>query len=60
MEWISVKDKSPEKNQECLTWDGYYIFLETFDYVINDDVCFSCSGTSPTHWMPLPQPPTVR
>lgn len=57
MDWISVKDKVPEIGQECITWDGKWIFMESFDYEIDDDPCFSQSGTCVTHWMPLPEKP---
>ncbi len=57
MNWISVKDRVPEKDQECLTWDGRFMYIEHFDYMLDEDACFSQSGTSVTHWMRLPQPP---
>lgn len=62
VQWISVKDRLPQKNDKYLTWNGYdtqfhYFedgyFLMSIGLVIryvNDEIPF-------THWMPLPQPP---
>ena len=56
-EWISVKDRLPEYENQVLTYRGESgIIVERmfpgatwdFDYDIIDAV---------THWMPLPQPP---
>ena len=55
--WYKCSDRLPEKDQEVLTWDGKWITQEKYDYDLDDDICFSQSGTSATHWMPLPLPP---
>ena len=56
-EWISVKDRLPEKMQKVLTVsDTGYIhvdYVDKFGVWIGDLVRF-CKVT---HWMPLPQPP---
>ena len=57
MEWISVKDRLPEKEEvHYLIYDGYEIVmgmidngkLITLEFIEIDDA---------THWMPLPKPP---
>ena len=56
MEWISVKDKLPEKNDRYLTLDSfpnnYKIGVSTGSFENGGWV-----STSITHWMPLPEPP---
>ncbi|OGT44304.1 MAG: hypothetical protein A3F13_02745 [Gammaproteobacteria bacterium RIFCSPHIGHO2_12_FULL_40_19] len=44
MQWVSVKDKLPEKLEQVLTWDGTYIDKGSI-------------MKKTTHWMPLPSPP---
>lgn len=61
-EWISVKDRLPEKNKnvilavEGLTYQVCYGFYECSMFHI-----FYTNGAFPnnrvTHWMPLPEPP---
>lgn len=63
MEWISVKDRLPEDDQECLVafkccedfafdLSTYFASDESFiywnDFGLRRDI---------THWMPLPEPP---
>lgn len=55
--WVKCSEKKPEKDQECLTWNGRFYFLERFDYDLDGRLCFSESGESITHWMSLPPPP---
>ena len=68
MDWISVKDRVPEPDQDVLVYnpkDG--INLGEFD---PDQVSEYDSGwttfyewaptMSPTHWMPLPEPPKLE
>jgi hypothetical protein len=57
-EWISVKDRLPEKWQNVLVvrTDGAF----RFDFVGSLDVWYddvNFVGYPVTHWMPLPQPP---
>lgn len=59
-EWISVKDRLPEKKNEsylccvdsCLFPGSQYISIRVFC----DDGKWEANGTV-THWMPLPEPP---
>ena len=69
MEWISVKDRLPEKDCVCVVWNEnrpfqYYIshyvhYFKEFEVWmigasrLNDPICFNT-----THWMPLPKPPS--
>ena len=66
MEWISLKDRLPEKN-------GHYLFCAT-EAISNDrylcQVKYWCRGEirpfdyAPsvcfTHWLPLPEPPSYH
>jgi hypothetical protein len=69
VDWISVKDRLPEKNQFVLTYNnsgnGYHPqdvqrFYDT--YISNNETkerspIFSELSIGVTHWMPLPKPP---
>lgn len=62
MEWISVKDRLPEEDEEVLYTDTkniYLGFLDSergrvywthYDYLEDKNI---------SHWMPLPMPPAV-
>lgn len=59
-EWISVKDRLPEKQCDYLVTDGDACMLAAFrirnyewDFYRND----FWDSDLVTHWMPLPQPP---
>jgi len=53
-QWISVKDRLPERNQRVLLYDK--MFNEIHNVVIS---CLPETIDSDyTHWMPLPEPPT--
>lgn len=58
MEWISVKERLPEKKDEYLVFsEEGYISVEK--YVGGEDIyCDSNDSGYATHWMPLPKPPT--
>lgn len=55
-EWISVKDRLPEKNQLILIYapdaDQLKIRIGLFDREIN-----TYHNLGITHWQPLPEPP---
>lgn len=63
MEWISVKDRLPEKNKEVIFWDGEEMYVRKSYYAGNyeeKDWCYSdCCGcvATATHWTPLPEQP---
>jgi hypothetical protein len=66
MEWISTKQKMPKPEEHVLAFwnkdriegaafteldgDGYWYYLQ------DGDRCY----LSPTHWMPLPEPPKCK
>lgn len=54
--WIPI-ETAPRDETEILTWDGSYIRVATHAW---DDEWSQGSDPShtPTHWMPLPKPPT--
>lgn len=53
MEWISIKDRLPERGQTVIAWvlmgemlSSYHLMQYISQW--NEDI---------THWMPLPEPP---
>ena len=57
MKWISVEDRLPKKDTECLVFeDGV---MHVTEYVGWTDLeWFNVHGGHfPSHWMPLPEPP---
>ena len=62
-EWISVKDRLPDKNGNYLTYDPRYGDIEIYYYMGWDEWDHHRNGITDaeghgfTHWMPLPQPP---
>ena len=57
-EWISVKDRLPEMEQDVLVADNGFIAVWTFygDYW-EDSHGWWQEFDEVTHWMPLPEPP---
>lgn len=62
-EWISIKDRLPEREKSVLIIDNclniYLGFLSKY-YNSFDCYCNCSEGSSidtPTHWMLLPEPP---
>jgi hypothetical protein len=63
MNWISVKDKLPEEEQEVLIgW--FQVTASNKQYFAHDVAIFNQNEFSgwrkypeATHWMPLPEPP---
>lgn len=63
-EWISVEDRLPEKfmNVLCLYPSKNYGSNIVVDYMESDRGYFAYQFKygEPTHWMPLPAPPTEK
>lgn len=64
MEWISVKEKLPDNNQNIkfngtfpFKGEGFFLkYLDGYDFFhISSNRIFQVYGV--THWMPLPEPP---
>lgn len=64
-EWISVKDRLPEKGQEVLAYRGGFIgdLMDVYTYLGDDrwedDYGYweTAETEGITHWTPLPEPP---
>ncbi len=58
-EWISVKDRLPEKEGTYLTYtENEQIHIDCFCIYPNHGTKFFVGGNGKvTHWMPLPEPP---
>ena len=67
-EWISVKDRLPEYNTKCLVYipeSFYYPKIIVAYYSSTKNIWIGAEGSiyynhRPTHWMPLPSPPTEK
>ena len=60
-EWISVEDRLPNIGQNVLTYDGHNrVFCsvrQNHQFKIHYTVW---DHDNVTHWMPLPEPPTIE
>lgn len=56
-EWISVKDRLPEKGGSYLVFSNKSKTVFTAHYWLGDRWANRANGQFITHWMPLPQPP---
>lgn len=62
MNWVSIKEKTPQPGQQVLAAhdnDGWVSTCELIDGIwfnIYDKEC----PCYPTHWMPLPSPPSEK
>jgi hypothetical protein len=57
MEWISVKDRSPDYDTTVVAY-GRGIAIHLNELRRNNFWLFSCPGFGRiTHWLPLPAPP---
>lgn len=66
-EWISVEDRLPEHNVKCLVFLPYghlYTGIHVAYYSDKRNMWVDIDGTylfdHPTHWTPLPTPPTEK
>lgn len=58
MNWISVKEIAPSKTGEYIVWDGIYVTCSFYTADVKSKFYgFDCEFV--THWMPLPNPPTI-
>lgn len=55
-EWISVRDKLPEKDGRYLVYIPKCIFFSVFYAKAAEPHFYECNAT---HWMPLPEPPEI-
>ncbi len=54
--WISVEDEEPPKGQWIITYEPTSPIVIGTDFILPDETAHEHHIT---HWMPLPQPPTV-
>lgn len=60
--WISVEDRLPEIGDEVMIYsptNGFFISqYDLFPHFRDGDIpIFEYQNVTPTHWMPLPEPP---
>ena len=60
--WIPVSERLPEGSCRVLAWDGTRVSEVHFHpRAKQSEQWYSFAGhESPTHWMPLPEPPEVK
>ena len=56
-EWISVKDRLPERNQRVFVYRPEMDGADTGPMSVQWGWSCACKRTDITHWMPLPEPP---
>ena len=56
-QWISVKDRLPDKGGSYLVFSSKSKTVFTAHYWLGDRWSNRANGQFITHWMPLPQPP---
>lgn len=66
-EWISVKDRLPEEEENVILYDGDEVFCGNMEIMLGkhcfgnqkcDGICYGWYEKKKiTHWMPLPKPP---
>ena len=63
MNWISVKERMPDKDQEVLFFDANYQHIELGNFMGTDWHPFWAdtylNAKHITRWMPLPDPPVI-
>lgn len=66
MQWVSVDDRLPEKDETILVWVGTMCTRACVGktpygpaWYLIDKNCY-LNWWSVTHWMPLPEPPKVN
>jgi hypothetical protein len=62
LRWIPVSERLPEGSCRVLAWDGTRVSEVHFHpRAKQSEQWYSFAGhESPTHWMPLPEPPEVK
>lgn len=56
-DWISVKERTPERGGQYLTWCRYRDGDTAMKIKLWKDGAFTSEAKAVTHWMPLPEPP---
>lgn len=59
MSWINVKEREPENKQKVIVFDGGVHIAHFRVECSMDNYRYDCDtyDVTPTHWMPLPEPP---
>lgn len=64
MEWISIKDKLPNENQDVIFYCERYPHLIAIGNSRKEVIVYAGAryrvSDEVTHWMPLPKPPTIN
>jgi hypothetical protein len=65
MNWLSVKDRLPDKDCRTLVTDGRHVtvadWIQDEGWLLDrDDRNVGVTADRLTHWMPLPEPPAPR
>jgi len=58
--WIPVSEALPDDEQDVLTTDGVHVELQEYKAMEWWHYAGSMYVTTPTHWMPLPEPPALE
>lgn len=67
MEWINVKTELPKEikkikmSEKVLISDGKIVMESRYFYGKHPKWCYenTMAGITPTHWMPMPEPPSA-
>lgn len=64
MEWVSVKDRLPEKHKEVLSYrfqaGQHEIIISHLSWMLDNEPIWADEVSSYSYWMPLPEPPRME